>query len=132
VGEEPAHKSEEAISLSRSRPLLSDFSKTWFGYQITADWRFRIIWFLRVVPALPSLFRRAVRCKSFSRSIRCNQLPDCFVSSVAGSRDGPCFTLSYWRIAPPLIRKILRMNCKITGCGSYIFVEIASVLWKYG
>jgi hypothetical protein len=39
-------------------------------------------------------------------------------------------TLSYWKISPPLIRKILALSLKITRFEGYIFVEIEHAVWK--
>jgi hypothetical protein len=41
-------------------------------------------------------------------------------------------TLSYWKISPPLIRKILVISLKCIGFETYFFVEIARVVWKFG
>jgi hypothetical protein len=79
------HKSEGAISLSRSRPLLTDFSKIWFGVQITTDCHSRIVRSLRAELALPVHFRHSIRCKSFLGPSISSQFPGCFASPVAGS-----------------------------------------------
>jgi hypothetical protein len=47
------------------RPSLSDFSKIWFGAQITATRHFRMVRSLRAEPALPVLSRYSIHCKSF-------------------------------------------------------------------
>jgi hypothetical protein len=56
------------------------------------------------------------------------QSPECFVSPVAGSPDGRLFTLSYWKISPPLIRKILAIRPKIIVSHFYCFVEMGPVM----
>lgn len=86
---ERSHKSEGAISLSRYRPFLSDFSKIWFGAQITATRHFRIVRSLRAEPVLPVHFRHSIRCKSFLVPCRSSQFPECFASPVAGSPGVP-------------------------------------------
>jgi hypothetical protein len=86
-------QSEGAISLSRFRPLFSDFSKIWFGAQITTDCYFRLVRYLRAEPALPILLRFHIRCKSFLVPSKSSQFPDCFVSSVAGPPDGLVYSL---------------------------------------
>jgi hypothetical protein len=70
------------FSCERS-PLLSDFSKTWFGFQVTAD----------ITPELFGTCGRTrvsrtpsfLRCKSFPVPSRCSQLPDCCVRLVSDS-----------------------------------------------
>jgi hypothetical protein len=59
------------------------------------------------------------------------QSPECFVSPVSGSPDGRLSTLSYWRISPPLIRKILAIRPKIIVSHFYFFVEMGPVMWTY-
>lgn len=39
-------------------------------------------------------------------------------------------SLSFWRIAPPLIQKILAIHANAIGPEPYIFVEISHFLWK--
>jgi hypothetical protein len=140
-------KSEGAISLAGSRPLLSDFAKTRFGFRVAADCHFQN----RQSPASGARASRSspvcsIRCKSFLVPSRCSQFPECLVSLawrfpcgsrcrfsrtflslfpcgrrfwfswssfrgfLAGAASGSPMTFSalfYWRIAPPLIRKLL-------------------------
>jgi hypothetical protein len=64
-------------------PLLSDFSKTWFGFQVTAD----------VTPKLFGTYGQArvsrtpsfLRCKSFLVPSRRSRFPDCCVRLVSDS-----------------------------------------------
>ena len=59
-------------------PLLSDFSKIWFGVQITPIVTPELLGTCELAPAFPLLFRHSIRCKSFLvPSIRL-QLPGCF------------------------------------------------------
>jgi len=44
--------------------------------------------------------------------------------------DGSFSTLSFWRISPPLIRKILAIYTNAIGSEPDIFVEINDFLWK--
>jgi hypothetical protein len=64
-------------------PLLSDFSKTWFGFQITADVTSRLFgtYGRTRVSRTPSF----LRCKSFLVPSRCSQLPECCVRLVSDS-----------------------------------------------
>jgi hypothetical protein len=70
-------------------PQLSDFSKTWFGAQVTTTRHFRVVRYLRAKPALPVRFRRSIRCKSFLVLSTSSQSPECLASPVAGSRRVP-------------------------------------------
>jgi len=70
-------------------PLTLRFSKTWFGAQITADCRFKIVRSLRAEPALPVLFRHYIRCKSFPGAMLNSQSPGCLASLVADSPGVP-------------------------------------------
>src|SRR6266576_971056 len=83
------HKTQGAISLSRSRPLLSDFSKIWFGAQITTDCHSGSVRSLRAELAPPVLFRHSIRCKSFPGPCLSSQFPECFASLVADSPGVP-------------------------------------------
>jgi hypothetical protein len=76
AGQARSGKSERAISLSRSRPSLSDFSKIWFGAQITTTRYFRIARSFRAEPALPVRFRHSIRCKSFLVPCQSSQFPE--------------------------------------------------------
>jgi hypothetical protein len=40
-------------------------------------------------------------------------------------------TLSFWKISPPLIRKVLGISIEGNGFSHVIFVEISRFLWKY-
>jgi hypothetical protein len=73
------------LAASISVEAVSDFSKIWFGAQITATRHFRIVRSLRAEPALPVLFRYSIRCKSFLGPSFSSQFPECFSSPVAGS-----------------------------------------------
>ncbi len=61
----------------KSRPLLSDFSKAWSGFQTTAAVTPEIAWYLRAEPAFPNQFRCSVRCKSFLVPPVDTQFPEC-------------------------------------------------------
>ena len=122
-------------------PLLSDLSKIWFGFQITTTRHFRFVRSLRAELALTVRFRHHIRCKSFPGSIRRSQFPECaresrcrfseelpFPGSLASPASRlsrwPLSTLSYWKIAPPLIRKILANEF-------YATADLLVFLWKY-
>ena len=181
----PDAKAKGRGPLRKSRPLLSDFSKTWFGFQITAAVTPEIVWYLRAEPAFPNQFRCSVRCKSFLvpsvdaqfpeclREIRCrfpwgsrlrfpcgfrsillrvsfpilirSSFPGPLAGSASGSPGVPfpallrvplpvlrrlLSALSSWRIAPPLIRKLLVISAEGNGFSHVIFVEIGRFLWK--
>ena len=172
--------------MRESRPLLSDFSKIWFGFQITAAVTPEIVWYLRAEPAFPNQFRCSVRCKSFLVPSVDAQFPECLRESrfripcgfrlrspcgsrsillrvsfpilirssfpvpLAGSASGspgvpfPALlrvplpvlrrllsALSFWRIAPPLIRKLLAISVEWNGFSHDIFVENGRNLWKF-
>jgi hypothetical protein len=130
-------KSDGAISLSRSRPLLSDFSKTRFGTRSQLLVTSELFETCERSPPFPVLSRRYLRCKSFLVPSISSQFPECFANSVSGSRRVPLpvllMALVYsllWKISPPLIRKILAIDPKIIGFESYFFVEIVRELWK--
>jgi hypothetical protein len=92
-------------------PLLSDLSKIWFG---NPDHN----WLLLQIRSVPASGARASHpssaitfaVRAFSGSSLSTQLPECLLSLVADSPDGPLSTLSYWKIAPPLIRKVLAIS----------------------
>ena len=58
-----------------------------------------------------------------------SSFPGSLPSSVTGSPMA-LSALSFWRISPPLIRKILAINANAIGRKPYIFVEINDFLWK--
>src|SRR5277367_5632576 len=81
-GEEREAKQRDGFSCEKP-PLLSDFSKTWFGFQITADVTSKLFGTYEQarVSRTPSFFR----CKSFPVPSRCSQLPECRVRPVSDS-----------------------------------------------
>lgn len=72
-------------------PLLSDFSKIWFGLQITTTLSPRTGSGPANLAARPSFtLCGSLRCKSFLGSIQSFRLPVRLARPVAGSPDGPC------------------------------------------
>ena len=100
------HKSERAISLARSRPLYSDFSEIWFGFQITTLVTPESFGTHELTPAFASLFYDHTRCKNFPTAVRL-QLPG--PSLVAESRRRLLVRSLLWKIALPL-KAILRFS----------------------
>ena len=76
------------------------------------------------------VFRHHIRCESFLDSIPKHPVSCVRRKSRCRFSRWPLSTLSCWRIAPPLIRKILAISLKIIGYYSNIFVEIVPALWK--
>ena len=97
-------------------PLLSDFSKTWFGAQITTDGHFGIVRSLRAELALPVLFRHSIRCESFPGPSRSSQFPECFASPVAGSPGVPF--LVPLRVPFPVLLMALVYSLLLEDCSS--------------
>jgi hypothetical protein len=72
-------------------PLLSDFSKIWYGAQITTTCHSRVVRDLRAEPAVSRSLPSLPSLRELSCSIAAAQFPECCVSLVSGF---PCGVLS--------------------------------------
>ncbi len=97
-------------------PPLSDFSKTWFGAQVTTDCHSGIVRVLRAELALPALFRHSIRCKSFLGPSISSQFPECFGSLVADSPGVPF--LVPLRVPFPVLPMVLVYSLLLEDCSS--------------
>jgi hypothetical protein len=114
------HKSERAISLARSRPLYSDFSEIWFGFQITTLVTLESFGTHKLTPAFTSLFYDHPRCKNFPTAAGL-QLPE--PSLVADSRRRLLVRSLLWKIALPLKAILRASNGNASASGKFL-------LWK--
>jgi hypothetical protein len=114
------HKSERAISLARSRPLYSDFSEIWFGFQITTLVTPESFGTHKLTPAFTSLFYDHPRCENFPIAAGL-QLPG--PSLVADSRRRLLVRSLLWKITLPLKAILLASNGIHSASGKFL-------LWK--